>query len=294
MLGDKLTPDFSSQVDGLLKGAIEMHVHSAPDVVPRKLSDIGLLQAAKKTGMRGVLLKAHFNTTTARAAMAQEAVGGIEGYGGTTLNKQLGGLNPALVESELKMGAKEIWLPTQSAANDIWFHKRSPKHLVPITDDEGAFLPDLHEILEMIAQKDVILGTGHISAIECEKVFALAKEKGVKKIIMTHPEAPRINMPFDMQKRLARQGAMFEWCCFNMTTLTEGRGKVPPEKFAQNIRNVGVEASIMATDMGQTENVEAPLGLRCYIETMLALGFTPQEIQTMVRDNPVKMLGLAQ
>lgn len=277
----------------LMTGAIEMHVHGSPDVEPRLLSDIGLLKAAQADGMQGVLLKAHFMPTTGRALLAQEAVGdGIKAWGGVTLNIQVGGINPFLVEKELRLGAKEVWLPTQSALNDITFHKKDPKPAVFLTDDKGKFLPQLHEVLELIAQYDAVLGTGHISAGESEQVVALAKQKGIKKIIITHPEAPRINIPLDLAKRLAKQGCLFEWCCFNMTTLTDGRGKVPPEMFTRYIRAVGVAASIMATDMGQKINVAAPTGLQNYIETMLQQGFSPAEIRIMVRDNPMAALGL--
>lgn len=288
--------ELSSKARELLNGAVEMHVHSAPDVVGRKLDDIELLRMAKALGMKAVLVKAHFNPTTARAAMAAKAVGGISGFGGVTLNKQVGGLNPSLVEAEIKMGAKIIWMPTQSAINDILFHERgeayAAKYAVAVTDEQGKYLPALHEILELIAAADIALATGHLSAVEGEQLANLACAKGIKKIIITHPEAPRIAMPIDMQQRLAAKGVMFEWCCFNMRELTAGRGKVAAEQFAVYMRNVGVENSIMATDFGQVDNYPAPVGLGKYIDVMLELGFKESEIQLMLNTNPSKMLGL--
>lgn len=38
-------------------------------------------------------------------------------FGGITLNRQVGGINPYAVESALKLGGKVVWLPTQSARN---------------------------------------------------------------------------------------------------------------------------------------------------------------------------------
>lgn len=275
----------------LLQDAIEMHVHGGPDIVPRKLSDIGLLRAAKDAGLGGVMLKCHETPTASRAALAQETVAGILAFGGVALNKPLGGLNPALVESELKLGAKEIWLPTRSALDDITYNGRNPRDAVPLTGPDGRLVPQLHEILELIAASGAILGTGHISADECEAV-ALAKQKGVQKIIITHPEAPRIAMDLETQRRLAARGAVFEWVALNLTTLTEGRGQIPPQVYARNIRNVGASLCIMATDFGQTNNPEPAAGLYSFIRTMLEHGISPAQIRLMVRDNPRQMLGL--
>lgn len=150
-------------VGDLLRGAIEMHVHGSPDIVPRKMSDIEILRAAKTAGIAGVMIKCHAMPTTARAILAQEAVGGVMGFGGIVLNKPMGGLNPLAVESELILGGKEVWLPTQSSENDIKFHNQVSLGTVSLFDGEGNFLPELHEIMELIAQKNVILGTGHIS-----------------------------------------------------------------------------------------------------------------------------------
>ncbi|MDR3590676.1 MAG: DUF6282 family protein [Negativicutes bacterium] len=282
----------AADVNDLLNGAIEMHVHGAPDIVPRKASDIELLRDAKAAGIIGVMLKCHATPTTVRAVLAQEAVGGVLAFGGIVLNQPMGGLNPLAVETELTLGAKAVWLPTQSAVNDIEFHKRISLGTVPLFDEEGKFLPELHEIMELVAQKDVILGTGHISYQESEKVVALAKTKGVKKIVITHPEAPRINMPLQTMKELARQGVMFEWVAFNMTTLTAGRGKVPPEVYVRNIKAVGAEACVMATDFGQVNNDSPAVGLAGFIRAMLDNGISPKDIRMMVRDNPLSLLGL--
>jgi len=280
-------------VDDLLRGAIEMHVHGAPDIVPRKMSDIGLLRATKAAGMAGVMIKCHAMPTTARAILAQEAVGGVQGFGGIVLNKPMGGLNPIAVETELALGGKSVWLPTQSADNDIKFHGRVSLGTVPLFDEKGNFLPELHEIMELIAQKDVILGTGHISYHESEKIVNLAREKGIKKIVITHPESPRISMPPEMQKKLARQGVIFEWVAFNMTTLTAGKGKISPEVYAQNIKAIGAESCVMATDFGQVNNDGPAEGLAGFIKVMLENGISAAEIRMMVRGNPMRLLGLS-
>ena len=50
-----------------LSGAIEFHVHTAPDVVPRLWDDQQLVEAAEAAGLRAVVLKNHVLPTGDRA-----------------------------------------------------------------------------------------------------------------------------------------------------------------------------------------------------------------------------------
>jgi len=93
-----------------LVGAIDLHVHSAPDVRPRKMTALELAGAAKAAGMRGLLLKNHQTATTGVAATLREVVPGLAVFGGLVLNDAVGGWNPEAVDAALKMNAAEIWI----------------------------------------------------------------------------------------------------------------------------------------------------------------------------------------
>ena len=54
----------------LLEGAIDTHVHSAPDVIERKLDDLQVARQARERGMAAVVLKNHFLPTPLRARLA--------------------------------------------------------------------------------------------------------------------------------------------------------------------------------------------------------------------------------
>lgn len=54
---------------GLLAGAYDMHVHSGPDVLPRKFDDVELARRAKEKGMAGFVLKTHYVCTSDRATL---------------------------------------------------------------------------------------------------------------------------------------------------------------------------------------------------------------------------------
>src|ERR1700682_3742859 len=50
-------------------GVIDMHVHPAPDVFGRALTDFELATIARRKGMRGLVLKNHVVPTADRAAL---------------------------------------------------------------------------------------------------------------------------------------------------------------------------------------------------------------------------------
>lgn len=280
--------DSNDVVDMLLQGAFDTHIHGSPDIVPRKMSDFVLAQSAKMAGIKGIVLKNHVTPTTSRAKLVQEAVGDLHVFGGLVLNREAGGLNPAAVETELALGAKEIWMPTKSSVNELTKCNGDLTKSVPLTNEEGAFRPELFDILDLIAKEDAILGTGHLAANEIEKLVTLAKNRGVQRIIITHPEYELPKMPIDMQKRLARQGVMFERCFFACNPPMN----LPLAAVVEQIKATGAELSIMATDFGQLFNDDPVAGFRRYIRTMLELGTPPEDIETMVKKNPAQIFGV--
>ena len=271
-----------------LDGVIDLHVHTAPDVRPRRLDDLALAQEAAAAGMRAVLLKSHHTLTADRATLVQSQVKGIRVFGGLVLNEAVGGLNPAAVEAALAMGAKEIWLPTLSAAN----HLQATSSATPgitILDETDQLKPVVFDILELIAHQDVILGTGHLSVHEIQRLIPAAQMVGVKRILVTHPELPIVNMPISVQHALVKHDVFFERCFY--VTLFPPQ-PVPVSAIAAAIRQVGPETTVLATDFGQVENPSPIEGMRQYLTEVLALGFGQNEIDRMARVNPAVLLGI--
>jgi len=276
-------------VNSLLKGAIDTHIHGGPDINKRTWSDLDIARAAKAAGYKAVIVKSHVTPSASRAILVQQSVGeGVSVFGGLALNKPEGGLNPAGVEVELKIGAKQIWLPTLWSESNIKLRKGNPADAVRITDEKGAFRPELFEIFDLIAKYDAILGTGHTTPAEMEKFIPLAKSRGVKKIFVTHPENNVPDMSIDEQKRLVSQGVFFERCAQSL--FPPPNRNLSPEYYIKQIRATGVECSTLATDFGQPYNPEPIEGMRQYIRTLLTHGITPEEIEIMVSKNPSEFL----
>jgi len=123
-----------------------------------------------------------------------------------------------------------------------------------------------------------------------EKFIPIAKARGIKKILITHPEWVLPDMSIDVQKRLARQGVLFERCAQSL--FPPPNRHITPEDYVRQIRATGVECSTLATDLGQPYNPAPVEGMRHFIRTLLTHGITPKEIDIMVRKNPAELLGV--
>src|ERR1700687_1356136 len=111
-----------------LNGVIDIHAHSGPDSTPRSIDAIDLARLAKRRGMRGLVLKNHYESTAALAYVVRKVVPGIEVFGGIDLNRSVGGVNPAAVERMAMMKGgfgRVVWLPTFDAENQVHFSKEN-------------------------------------------------------------------------------------------------------------------------------------------------------------------------
>jgi hypothetical protein len=274
-----LLPDY-------LEGAVDLHVHSAPDVDKRRFSDLDLASSAKDAGMGAVLIKSHQNSTVERAWLVSQCVPGIRVYGGLVLNETVGGLNLAAVRLALELGARQVWMPTRSARNHRLYHGQPGG--ITILDEQGKLLTVVEEILLAMAKSDCILGTGHLSPQETSVLIDAAQKLGGSKILVTHPEWGPTYHSWEAQKELAtRAGVFFERCFVSTTHLC---GCVPFETIERAIIETGVGRTILSTDLGQPETPPPAEGMRLYAERLRSAGFSVDQIRTMMQANPERLL----
>ncbi len=267
-----------------------MHVHSAPDVVPRLLDDIELVDQARKAGMRALVLKNHHCSTCSRAYLLNRIQGEVRLYGGVVLNDSVGGLNPWAVEAAIKMGGEAIWMPTVSAAN----HRRFFGGRGGLTILKGTRLrPQVTEILRLISDANKILATGHLSPAESAPLIEAALSAGVRRISVTHPEWGVTAMPVKMQRKFAKSGVVFFERCL-ISAQAKALHTVPFETIVQQMRAVGVASTIIATDFGLPNTMAPVEAFRFYLARLRKAGFSHDEIKKMAHENPARLLGLTQ
>lgn len=292
----------------LIQGAYDLHVHSAPDVMPRKMDDLEMAQRVIQSGMAGYALKSHYFCTAERATLSKKLYPECDSIGTITLNGSVGGINPMAVEMAARAGAKLVWFPTcDSAYEQAHTFTGDPNKRLPfwagivmamkeegisappisIVDENGALTPETHKVLDVIAKHGMILTTGHISH---EETFALvksaAKEHGVKRIIITHVDFPTTYYEIEDQKKLADYGAYMEHCYTTYATQ-----KVDYAVTLEMIKALGPEHVVLSTDLGQPAGIFPDEGLETFATKLHEDGFTVEQVRQMTVYNIRKLLG---
>jgi len=288
-----------------IEGAYDLQVHVAPDVIERRTDDIDLARDFLDRGLAGFVLKSHYVPTAERAQVVRRAVPGIEAYGALTLNHAVGGINPVAVEIAGRSGCRIVWMPTVDAANEtagrpgassaklpFWAsiqRELSTKGIAPppitVLDAEDRVLPGVMQCLELIAEHDMILATGHLGRVEIAAVVEACRDVGLSRVVVTHAEFPSQNLTPEEQTALASRGAVIEHCFTTMFT-----NKASWETCFENVRAAGPNRCLLSSDLGQTINPPVAEGLASFAERLLDAGFTAAEVRMMAVDNPRRLV----
>jgi len=297
--------NMKEKVQELMRGACDLHIHAGPDIVPRRQDVVEVARDAREAGMRALGIKDHNTNTAGRCYVASQLVPGIELLGGIVLNHTVGGLNPEAVDKAIKLGTKIIWMPSIDAELTIqkvhvthetpwlegWVKKTDPKEGLSIFKGgmEGdKILPEVKDILKLIAEANVILDTCHLGAREALALVKQAKGMGVKKIIITHPNCSVNLMPIDMQRELAELGALLSYAFVPCMPLFDRQDF---REIAKMINEVGTGNAIFFTDFGQLPNPKEIEGVRMFISSLLAVGFNEKEVKAITSENFRRVLG---
>ena len=293
------------RVTSLLVGAIDLHCHSGPSVMPRSLDHIEALHEAASAGFRAMLIKDHYYSATPVTELLNKQFGhlGVTLLSGVPLNNATGGFNVYAVDHGIKLGARLVWMPTFAAKNHIDANasaKGFPHTSKPLLDPEpltvldanGRLIDAVKPILDMIAEHDVVLSAGHLHISEIYPLFEEARKRGVKRLLVNHPTF-LIGCSLDDIRALARMGAYIEhsFCMF----IEMRRGKAPmcsPVELEDLIKAGTVERTILASDLGQAGNDRPVAGFRNIVGTCIDIGYSDAQIRRMISQNAADLIGL--
>lgn len=276
-----------------LAGAIDIHMHCGPDVVPRTLDSIDVARMAKAEGMRAIVLKNHYVPTADDAYLVRKIVPGIEVFGGIDLNLTVGGINPAAVENmaHIKGGyGRMVWMTSFDSRAAVEAEKgiKPPRPYVAVSKN-GVLLPEVKQVIAIIAKYNLVLETGHNYPSEILAMIREANRVGVKHIVVTHAMIAPIHMNIDQMKQAASMGAYIE---FVYNGLIGPYKEFSFDDYAKAIHAIGADHVILASDLGQVVNPAHTEGLKLYYAGLLKAGVSQAEIDTMARTNPAKVLDL--
>jgi len=282
-------------------GVIDMHVHPDPDVFGRALTDVEMAMVARRKGLRGLVLKNHVVTTADRAALAMNAVPGIEIWGGIVLNNAVGGINPSAVEWMHRMSGgrgKVVWLPTFDSDKHVKTLVNKDGSGIRVAPD-GKVTPQMEEVLKIIARENLLLATGHVHAEEVIAVTRRAKELGVRNIIVTHGLTNIPGLTMAQAKQVVQMGAVIEVCYLQFMTGPDAQyawmkhwAQVGAMHVAAAVKELGADGIVLSTDLGKQGMMTNADGLENMIGAVKAAGVSDADIDKMMRKNPARLLGL--
>ncbi len=276
-----------------MQGLVDVHVHSDPDAVPRRLDALDTARLAKEAGVRAIVLKNHWAPTVQLAYTVAKVVPGIDVFGAISLDRAVGGVNPEAVKQAAAFAGGKlriVWMPTCDSENEGRFNKRDGPFAA--VSRNGQLLPETIEVLKLIAKNKLVLATGHSSAAEDLMLIREGKKQGIAQIVATHPLYALIHMSIPEMQEAARLGAYLE-LCGNAVLPTQPRGgQIPVADYVKAIRALGPQHMILSCYFGLAVNPPHAEAWKLFIEIMRKAGVSSADIDLMAMKNPAKLLGL--
>jgi len=277
--------------DPALIGAIDLHAHHDPDSYPRDLDGFEVAKLARDRGMRGLVLKNHYTETAGLAYLARKyATPGFDVFGAVTLDTPVGGVNPQAVRYMIDVAGSRgriVWMPTHDSEHEVRYNKES-RPFVSVSRD-GKLLPNVHEVIALVAQHDLALATGHVTPEETLMILRAAKAAGVKRLIVTHPllDAQFTLMTIPQLREAADMGAFIE--------ITGGaviRDGEPKTRALAALRAIGAQHFIVGSDAGLRGRENHTDTLALAAKALRAAGVSEPDLDLMFKDNPAFLVNL--
>jgi hypothetical protein len=295
----------ADRVARVLEGAVDLHVHPAPSPLPRRMDAAEAAALAGEAGFRAIVVKSHHHSTVTDvlALESRDAIpSDVDVFGGVALNGPVGGLNPRAVDLALKLGGKIVWFPTIGSPQHIRHHAehpdlKFPKLAVTLKPEEpvdvldnGQLRPEVYEILESIRGAGAILASGHMAPDRITAVLEAAREVGVERMLVNHPNFV-IEASYEDAQRWVSLGAYIEHslCMYDEESSFYHWDL---DTLVGWVEAVGPERSILGSDLGQMNNPLPTDSFRKIVGKLLDRGTSEDAVRRMVADNPARLLGL--
>ncbi len=304
MKGDNPAAD---EIDELMVGAIDVHMHSNPHQSPLIHSQdvLALAQQAQTAGMRALILKDVGGSTTGTAYVTSRAGAGIPVYGALVMNLAVGGVNPRGVSVALTHGdrARIIYFPTGDTLNHFEYRKKYYFGVnLPLTAEQaitvvrdGRLIPEAREIISLVKEHGATLATSHLSAAESHLVVREARDQGLERIIISHALWEMTRLSMDDLKAFAAMGCLIEFeyaQTMPMMYFVHGETPKDPRNIVRAMKEIGAGQCVISSDLGQLYSPLPVDGMRTYVAILLRCGMTADEIRLMFHRNPARIAGL--
>lgn len=294
--------------DPALRGAIDIHAHLDPDGYGpggngRAFDSLELARMAKEAGMRGFVIKMHYDQSADDAYLVRQLYPDLEVFGGIGTNFATGGLNPAAIRqmADVKGGwGRIVWMPTWDAEHYVKNHGND-RPFISVAKD-GELLPEARALIAAVAEVSgktrgsngsIAIATGHNAPEEVLLIVKEARSHGLP-VVVTHPLLESVGMSLEQMRQAVEMGAYLEF----VTAFTRREETI--REYVEAIRAIGPEHCIVSSDKGQGRGPEGhdapaqshPAGLAEAAKILREHGFTEDELDLMFKINPARLLGL--
>lgn len=292
-----------SEVQDLLQGAVDMHVHPSPSPFPRRLGIYEAAAQAADGGFSAIFVKSHHHSMVTDVQAAREVTGElpIPVYAGVALNDQVGGLNPYAVDLALQLGGRIVWFPTISSGQHIHEHsgglnfptasmKLRDNTAISITDGDGRVREEVRDILGLIKEHDAVLNGGHLGADQLNVLIATAHEMGMRRIVVSHPNYV-IGASSAQCAEWVDKGVHFEHClCMYDERSSFYHWTI--DVLLEYVKATGVENTQLGSDLGQAKNPLPTEAFASIVRKLLDAGVSAPDIRRMVGGTARETAGL--
>lgn len=287
------------------KRVIDMHVHIGPEFLRRRYSAESLAEEARREGF-GVVMKNHFQPTTGQVSQIRRDDDKVALVGSVALNFGCGGVDDHGVRSALSGWKRDVtaadpdsdrfvvWMPTLCCEahlrcynrydlSQAWgvkgshtrFYAEGTGYTLDPQDDSK--MAALKRALQVIADNDLILATGHFDHDETLTVVKTAHAMGVKRIILTHPLFQSTELEPETMARLWKDyGAYSELAFVNLAM-----DDLTYEQYIEVIEAVGPQGVILSSDVGQIFSPTVADAMREYFSEFRKRGIREDDIVEM-------------
>ena len=168
-------------------------------------------------------------------------------FGSTALRDRLGlGVSPLslvrfmvwiwAVDLALAMGGRIVWFPTIGSPQHIAHHAAHPNLKFPklavhvreerpidVLDESGRLRPEVYDIIGLIKEHDAILASGHMAPDRILAVFEAARDAGVDRLLVNHPNFVVEATHEGELLGIARTGRRVRWDAVDVYRLRDGK-----------------------------------------------------------------------
>ena len=256
-----------------------------------------MAQLAKEAGMRGFVIKMHYDQSADDAYIVRKLYPELEVFGGIGTNFATGGLNPAAIRqmADVKGGwGRIVWMPTWDAKHYVE-HNGNDRPFITVAKN-GQLVPEAKALIAAIAEVNgktrgsggtMVLATGHNAPEEVLLIVKEARGLGLP-VVVTHPLLESVGMNMEQMKQAVEMGAYLEF----VTAFTRQEATIR-EYSKRSARSAPSTASSRATKARAAARkattgraCRTPQGLAEAAQILRKNGFTEAELDLMFKTNP--------